>query len=178
MGGPAQSRQPQPPPDTYQGPPGQYDDQNQAQQDQTPAQTQSQNQNQNDEDAVVEEFEWASGGSHLGVVVEGMTKDLRGYFGAPADRGVLVAHVEQGSAAQQAGVRVGDILLRVGNHRITSADDVISAISASQSTNQNNPGNWVKLDVLRRGQRVHLQAMLESENQNQNQPSTPQNSML
>jgi C-terminal processing protease CtpA/Prc len=175
MGGPAQPASPaQPDQGAYQGPPGQYDadqtDQNQAQAPVQPQpQPQAQAQNDDDEDAVAQEHELATGGSHLGVVIEGMTNELRQFFGAPTDRGVLIAHVEHGSVAEQAGIHVGDVLLRVGHHRIASADDVKSALSESQ-TATNKP---IKLDVLRQGQRVRLQAMLEPSQQQQNAPQNP-----
>ena len=124
-------------------------------------------QGQRSPDAVVESFEWASGGTHLGIVVEGMTRDLRSYFGAPSDRGVLVARVVPGSPAERAGLRVGDVLLDVGNRSIRSADDVISAL-AEQPTGQ------ARIDVIRQGRQMRLQAYLGNPPQDEQQPrSTP-----
>ncbi len=108
------------------------------------------------EDAVVESFEYASGGSHLGVVVEGMTRDLRNYFGAPKDRGVLVAHVERHSAAARAGLMVGDVLVAVGDQPIRSADDVISALAARNA-------GAVHLDLIRQGRPMRVDATLPTE---------------
>ena len=141
---------------------GTYEDQqNQAQQDQ------QNQQGQQGSDTVVESFEWASGGTHLGIVVEGMTRDLRSYFGAPSDRGVLIAHVVHGSPAERAGLRVGDVLLDVGNQSIRSADDVISALAQQ-------PNGQVRIDVMRQGRRMRLSAYLGNPQQNEQQPqSTP-----
>lgn len=196
LGGPSRDQTQDPGQGTYQGPPGEYQNpqsswqENQPnEQDQTPQEQQGQEQNQQqpyenqpstDEDeqdqaqqgqrspdAVVESFEWASGGTHLGIVVEGMTRDLRSYFGAPSDRGVLVARVVHGSPAERAGLRVGDVLLDVGNRSIRSADDVISAL-AEQPTGQ------VRIDVIRQGRQLRLQAYLGNPQQNDQQPrSTP-----
>ena len=108
----------------------------------------------NNEDAAVESFEYATGQSHLGVVVMGMTKDLRQFFGAPIDRGVIVAHVEPNSAAQRAGIMVGDVLTRVSGQKIQNTDDVISAL-ASQ------PAGRFRIDVIRQGRRMRIDAMIQ-----------------
>ena len=136
----------------------------QPRQDQQPQRSQAP---QGQGDTVVESFEWASGGTHLGVVIEGMTQDLRQYFGAPSDRGVLVAHVVQGSPAARAGIRVGDVLLDVGNRRIRGADDVISALAMQQ-------GGQLPLEVIRQGRRMRLDAYLPNPQQ-QNQEEQPHN---
>lgn len=149
---------------------GWNDNQPQRQQPQQNQQPQNSQGQQGQGDTVVESFEWASGGTHLGVVIEGMTQDLRQYFGAPSDRGVLVAHVVQGSPAARAGIRVGDVLLDVGNHRIRSADDVISALAMQQ-------GGQLPLEVIRQGRRMRLDAYLPSPQQ-QNQEEQPQNNPM
>ncbi|HVR62905.1 MAG TPA: trypsin-like peptidase domain-containing protein [Polyangia bacterium] len=50
--------------------------------------------------------------------------------GLPGGRGVTVSHLAEHGAAAQAGVRVGDFLLRIGKNRIHSAKDVESALRA------------------------------------------------
>src|SRR5262245_19487116 len=51
----------------------------------------------------------------LGVMVMELTPELRAYFGAPRDSGLLIAQVVPDSAAARAGVRVGDVITRFGN---------------------------------------------------------------
>jgi S1-C subfamily serine protease len=53
---------------------------------------------------TVEKFEWSTAKERLGVMVMGLTPDLRKHFGAPEDRGVLVAQVESGTPAATAGM--------------------------------------------------------------------------
>ena len=135
-------------------------------QQQAPRNQQGEDQSPRGPDTVVESYEWASGGTHLGVVIEGMTQDLREFFGAPADRGVLVAHVVPNSPAARAGVQVGDVLVDVGHHRIHAADDVISALAEQQ-------GSHIPLDIVRRGRHLRIDAMLaprEQQNQQNQQP--------
>ncbi|HEU4733041.1 MAG TPA: PDZ domain-containing protein [Kofleriaceae bacterium] len=100
-----------------------------------------------------ETFAWSTGQSHLGILVMGMTQELRRFYGAPPDRGVLIAKVEPGSAAERAGVQVGDVLVRVGRQRVGSGDDVIQALGAQN-------GGRVRLVVIRQNHPVRLDANL------------------
>ena len=60
----------------------------------------------------------------VGLEVEGMTAALRRYLGAPEDAGVLVTRVTAGRAADRSGLRVGDVLVRLGDQEISSAGQV------------------------------------------------------
>lgn len=103
------------------------------------------------------------GQPRLGVMVMGLTPELRRFFGVPNDRGVLIAKVEAGSAAERAGLQVGDVLVRVGRQPARSANDVVQALAAQA-------GGRIRLVVNRRGQPVRLDAFVAGQRQ---QPSTP-----
>jgi serine protease Do len=57
-------------------------------------------------------------GQRLGLQVVQVTPDLRMHYGAPADVGVLVTRAEPGRPAEQAGIRVGDVLIKLGELEI------------------------------------------------------------
>lgn len=57
---------------------------------------------------------------YLGVETTELTPELRRHFGAPEEVGVLIGRVEDGSPAAAAGLRVGDIVTRVGGDDVTS----------------------------------------------------------
>lgn len=103
----------------------------------------------------VEAFEWSSGQGRLGLMLEGLTPQLRTYFGAPNNAGLLVAQVASDSPASRAGIQVGDVITQVGDQRVESADDIASATRAA------NAGN-VKIHVIRNHAGMDLQAMLGS----------------
>ena len=65
-----------------------------------------------DEDGLGQHFEWSmsTGRGRLGVMVLGLTPELREHFRAPSDRGVMIARVEPKSVAETAGLAVGDVL--------------------------------------------------------------------
>jgi membrane-associated protease RseP (regulator of RpoE activity) len=171
--GPSQSANPSSPVPRSQGAQSTdaWDDQSQAvpesSQQQQPAQPspqQPQNQNpwdQGQEEDSAETFSWSGGQSRLGVMVMGMTPELRMHFGAPSNTGVLIARVEPNSAATRAGLLVGDVLVHVGRLQIHTGDDVIQALAAQG-------GGRISLSVIRQGQRLRLTAIVPGQ-----QPQQP-----
>ena len=87
-------------------------------------------------------------------MVMSLTPELRGYFGAAADRGVLVARVEPNSPAAAAGVAVGDVLVEVKGHEVAEAPDVLETLLDTPK------GERVPLVVVRRGKSQTLTATL------------------
>ena len=107
---------------------------------------------------TVETFEWSTVTSRarLGVMVIGITSELRKHFGAAADRGVLVGRVEPRSAAEAAGLRVGDVIVEVRGEGVDTAGDVISALA---TVKQNDS---VSIGVIRDRKPLTLTAKLTS----------------
>ncbi|HEY0478037.1 MAG TPA: PDZ domain-containing protein [Kofleriaceae bacterium] len=122
-----------------------------------PSQSQPQGQQGQDtwseDDQDEDSADTSSSQPRLGVLVMPMTPDLRRHFGAPVDRGVLIARVEPNSAASRAGIQVGDVLVRVGRQRVRSGDDVVQALTA-------RGGGRIPLSVIRAGQLVRLDATM------------------
>jgi len=96
------------------------------------------------------------GGSsgQLGVQVDSMTKELRGYFGAPDSAGILVSRVDENSPAAAAGVQVGDVIVSVDGDDIDTPWDVWKALSG------HGKGDKVAVIVIRGKKRVQLAATL------------------
>ena len=99
---------------------------------------------------------WSDSGSHwsidppffphrgrIGVQVEPMTPELRGYFHAPADRGVLVARVEPDRPAARAGLRVGDVIVSADGEPVREPLDLIRIVAAAPA------GEAIEIGVLR-----------------------------
>lgn len=109
-----------------------------------------------DGDHPTETFEWSMATSQprLGVMVVGLTPELRTYFGAPADRGVIVGRVEPGSAAAAAGLAIGDVLTAVRGAAIDSGADVLAALASDKK------GDAVMLSVIRDRKPMTLSATL------------------
>jgi membrane-associated protease RseP (regulator of RpoE activity) len=75
-------------------------------------------------------------------------------YQVPMGRGVLIADVEQGSPAAQAGLLPGDILVRFDRRKIRSLGDVYRALAFFE------PGEAVELELIRGGKTKSLQAVL------------------
>jgi membrane-associated protease RseP (regulator of RpoE activity) len=94
-----------------------------------------------------------TGPPRLGVQVQPMTPELRAWFEAPEGVGVLVARVEPGSPAAEAGVQVGDVIVEAGGEPVESPRDLIwQALRAPE-------GKKLAVALLRKGERVELEVV-------------------
>jgi membrane-associated protease RseP (regulator of RpoE activity) len=66
--------------------------------------------------------------SRSGAVVENLTPQLGDFFGVRNGEGVLVRSVEKGSVAEAAGLKAGDVIVRVEGDRIQDRGDWKSAL--------------------------------------------------
>jgi serine protease Do len=63
-----------------------------------------------------------------GLMVENLTPQLGEFFGAKNGDGVLVRSVEKGSRADKAGLRAGDVIVRVGDQTVHDTSDFTHAL--------------------------------------------------
>jgi len=61
-------------------------------------------------------------------MVENLTPQLGEFFGAKNGNGVLVRSVDRGSRADKAGLRAGDVIVRVGNQPVHDTSDFTQAL--------------------------------------------------
>lgn len=62
--------------------------------------------------------------ARVGWVLVDLTPELRRYFGAPADAGVLLSGVENGRAAEAAGLEVGDVIVALDRSELRAIADL------------------------------------------------------
>ena len=65
---------------------------------------------------------------HIGISVQELTPALAQAFDLEDERGVIISRIVAGSVAERAGLLVGDILIKIGNKRIASQEDVRNAV--------------------------------------------------
>ena len=93
------------------------------------------------------------GAPRLGIVVNPVTPELRAYFGSTRDVGVLVGQVMADSAANQAGLWTGDLIVAVDGQDVSSALDIARALAGKH-------GRAIAVLVLRDKQQVTVSVQL------------------
>ncbi len=91
---------------------------------------------------------------YLGIGIQSMTADIAAALGLPKDRGEIVSRVEPGEGAAKAGLKQGDVVVRVAGKDVTP-DQTLSYLVANLT-----PGSTAKLDVIRDGKPVSLNATI------------------
>ncbi|MBM3762700.1 MAG: PDZ domain-containing protein [Acidobacteria bacterium] len=98
---------------------------------------------------------WKSG--QLGVEAESLDSQLAEFFGVK--QGVLVRAVTNGSAAEKAGVKAGDVIVKVEDSPVGSPREVTSAVKTARG----NSGKTVGLTVVRDKKEVAMKVTFEDE---------------
>jgi S1-C subfamily serine protease len=107
--------------------------------------------------------------AYLGITGQAITSTLVGAYNLPAEEGVLVQSVAEGSGAAKAGleggetqvvvagetyVLGGDIIVAFGGRKIASVDELRAAIA------EHKPGDEVRLQIYRDGKKTSVNVTL------------------
>src|SRR5258706_11081445 len=107
----------------------------------------------------------------LGVGIQPVTKELADSFKLDSPTGVVVANVEPGSPAANAGLRTGDVILSYNGKKIDNPADLPRLVAATK------PGEKAQLEIWRNGKREQITAVVgewPSEPQRAARRATPQ----
>ncbi len=75
----------------------------------------------------------------LGIYLAELTAETRQQYGLPEDaQGVLVAAVEQGSPAERAGIRPGNMISMVDQTPVASPEDLVQKVRAASSADRSS----------------------------------------
>jgi len=91
----------------------------------------------------------------LGVEVTELNDDLAGYFKTKAGNGVLVLKVNEESVALGAGVKAGDVIVKVGDEEVSSVDEL------RESVEDYEEGDEFAIQVVRKGKKKTLTATMD-----------------
>jgi serine protease Do len=103
-------------------------------------------------DQLIETGEVSS--AYLGIFTTDLSPEDAERFDLPVDSGAIVREVEPGSAADEAGVIRGDIIVALGDAPIEGSGDLLGALRDYQ------PGDTVDLTVVRDGDEQTLEVTL------------------
>ncbi|GAA5523872.1 periplasmic serine endoprotease DegP [Microbulbifer aestuariivivens] len=87
----------------------------------------------------------------LGVGIQDVDRNMAQAMGLSRPAGALVAQVESGAPAAEAGILAGDIITRFDGERIMESGDLPHAVG------QTRPGAEVPVDLMRKGKSVRVQ---------------------
>ncbi|WP_437812947.1 DegQ family serine endoprotease [Sorangium sp. So ce1078] len=104
----------------------------------------------------------------LGVAIQDVSPALAEALGLPSDtHGAVVSDVSEGSAADKAGLRRGDVIVALRGEHLTDGRDLRMRIAETK------PGTQVDLRVLRDGRSVELTATLDELPEPEQEAPTP-----
>lgn len=97
-----------------------------------------------------------AGRGRLGITYTEIEGQLARYFKAPKENAILVNSVVEGSAAEKAGIKAGDLLLKLGGASIEEAGDLREAVSDLEA------GKPSPVTVWRDGRNLDLSITIEA----------------
>lgn len=90
----------------------------------------------------------------LGVLIQDVTRELAESFSMEKPHGALVAKVLSGSPAQEAGLKVGDVIVNFNGNKIALSSDLPPMVGITEV------GEKALLEVIRRGDIVKLEVKI------------------
>ncbi|MBI3450996.1 MAG: PDZ domain-containing protein [Acidobacteria bacterium] len=109
---------------------------------------------------------WTGGGPRLGVGVSDLSSQLGEYFGVKSGDGVLVTEVFDGTPAEKAGLKAGDVIVRIDQDRISGTGDIRDAL-------RDKAGKDVEVVIVRDRREMTIKATLEEESEGDSRSFLP-----
>lgn len=100
-------------------------------------------------------FSFRTGRAWLGIRMADLNNDLADYFDVDENEGVLVLSVMEDSPADEAGLKAGDVIVKVDEEKIRGETDLLDILADKE------PGDEVEIVVKRKGREMTLKAELE-----------------
>ncbi|AEX86368.1 serine protease [Marinitoga sp. 1135] len=92
--------------------------------------------------------------AYLGVYVQDVTESLAKTFGLNTTKGAFVSDVVKDSPAEKAGIKPGDVILKIDNKEIDSADELVYIVKTYPA------GEHIKVVVNRKGREIEYEVIL------------------
>lgn len=91
---------------------------------------------------------------YLGVGMQDLTADIADALGVPKGQGTLVSRVEAGEAADKAGIKQGDVIVKVAGRDVTPEQSLSYLVANTK------PGTRIPIELIRDGRRVTVNAVV------------------
>ena len=92
----------------------------------------------------------------LGVAIDDVDPADREVYRLDRAAGAEIKRVEAGSAAERAGLRIGDVIVAVDGRPVDSSGELMELLAMKE------PGDRARLDVVRYGERLRVEVELDS----------------
>ncbi|PID80097.1 hypothetical protein CSA17_05215 [bacterium DOLJORAL78_65_58] len=99
---------------------------------------------------------WKRDRGFLGVELDNLNDQMGDYFEVKDGKGALIAKVIQDSAADKAGLKAGDVIVRMDDQDIASSNDVHSVLADTK------PEDRIRIQVIRKGKTKKIDLTLGS----------------
>lgn len=90
----------------------------------------------------------------LGVTIQDLSRELAEAFGVDQQRGVVITQVMEGSAAEKAGLKSGDVVIAVDDRPVNQASDLRNKVGMSPV------GEKIQLTIVRDGDEKEITATI------------------
>jgi serine protease Do len=94
--------------------------------------------------------------AYLGVIIQPVSQSLAEQFDVKVREGVLVTDVQPGSPAEKAGITAGDIILGLGNKKVSSPQELQGIVERTEI------GSKQSFEILRDGKRMTVDATVKA----------------
>lgn len=94
---------------------------------------------------------------YIGVYTQDINRELSEHFGVEKGRGVLIAGIKEGSPAEKAGLKVGDIIISADGVRVEGVEEL------SEHVQDKKKGDKVKIEFLRDKKKMSVDVEVEEE---------------
>lgn len=91
----------------------------------------------------------------LGISAEDLSGQLGAYFGAPEGGGILVREVRAGTAGDKAGLKAGDVIIKINSKAVSSLGEL------RQQLRDKSDEKSVSLGILRKGSEMNISVAIE-----------------
>lgn len=101
-------------------------------------------------------FHYVKGRPQIGINTKDVTETVSRYYNMPM--GVYVAGVQEGSTAEFAGLKVGDVIIGINGEAVTNSEEL------NEEKNKYSAGEEITLTVTRGGEDIEIKLVLQEAN--------------
>ena len=106
-------------------------------------------------------FRWSFGErKYIGVYIRELNKELSEYFGVDEGTGLLIEKIEEGGPAEEAGLKVGDVIIRADGERLESTQELSELIQDKKE------GDKVTIEFIRDKKKKSVEIEVKEEETN------------